>query len=325
MTILTEEFILSRTRCSDLSNVRKLNCWGSNLININSISKLKNAQILSLSMNKVSTLKPFSACKNLEELYIRKNNVSDLQEICYLKRLKKLRVLWLSDNPCTNNDHYRKTVIRTLPNLQKLDNMPAVTPEEKKEADDKGVLLRIEGEKSEDSSSTPDTSDNEASSEEEDSTPSTDLSEGELEPDSLSHTVREDNDQCLLIRKDDIEKPVPRVLSDDDTFFKLKQDPKSIQSQIEPRRKSESNFKNTDDLTLEETNKLRVELGLKPLRTKKKGSCSSKNKPKFFLHENSVSQVQNNVLQASLLLINDLDKDSLTVLQDTIRKKLKDM
>lgn len=118
----------------------------------------------------------------------------------------------------------------------------------------------MDEEKSDDSSSTPDTSDNQASSEEEydeeqenSNNRSIDLSEGELEPDSLSHTVKNENNQCLLIRKDSVEKPVSRVFSDDESFFKLKQGSESIHSQVEPRRKSESNFKATNDLSLEET------------------------------------------------------------------------
>ena len=40
----------------------------------------------------------------------------------YLKHLPQLRVLWLSENPCTDVEHYRFTVIRNLPGLVKLDN-----------------------------------------------------------------------------------------------------------------------------------------------------------------------------------------------------------
>ena len=44
-------------------------------------------------------------------------------EICHLRKLPKLRVLWLADNPCAAADHYRMTVLKTLPNLNKLDNV----------------------------------------------------------------------------------------------------------------------------------------------------------------------------------------------------------
>ena len=60
---------------------------------------------------------------NLEELYIRKNDIANLAEIYYLRKLPRLRVLWLADNPCAVGDRYRMTVLKTLPNLQRLDNV----------------------------------------------------------------------------------------------------------------------------------------------------------------------------------------------------------
>ena len=44
-------------------------------------------------------------------------------EIWHLRKLPKLRVLWLADNPCATGDGYRMTVLKTLPNLNKLDNI----------------------------------------------------------------------------------------------------------------------------------------------------------------------------------------------------------
>ena len=40
-----------------------------------------------------------------------------------LNRLPKLCKLWLADNPCADTDKYRLTVLKHLPNLQKLDNI----------------------------------------------------------------------------------------------------------------------------------------------------------------------------------------------------------
>ncbi len=61
-------------------------------------------------------------------------------EICHLRRLPKLRVLWLADNPCAVGDRYRMTVLKTLPNLQKLDNK-TVSEEEVNEAIEQGLEL----------------------------------------------------------------------------------------------------------------------------------------------------------------------------------------
>lgn len=78
-------------------------------------------------MNNISSLVDFQYCQNISELYLRKNNIQNLMEICYLKGLHRLRVLWLSENPCCGTDHhkYRMTVLRNLPQLQKLDNQGA--------------------------------------------------------------------------------------------------------------------------------------------------------------------------------------------------------
>ena len=75
------------------------------------------------SVNNLTSLEDFAHCPSLQELYIRKNHVEDLRDVHYLKKLERLRVLWLSDNPCAQRDNYRMTVLRTLPNLQKLDNV----------------------------------------------------------------------------------------------------------------------------------------------------------------------------------------------------------
>ncbi|XP_054569570.1 cilia- and flagella-associated protein 410 isoform X1 [Eptesicus fuscus] len=83
------------------------------------------------SVNSVSTLEPVSRCQQLSELYLRRNHIASLSELSHLKGLPRLRVLWLAENPCCGADPhlYRMTVLRNLPNLQKLDNQ-TVTEEE---------------------------------------------------------------------------------------------------------------------------------------------------------------------------------------------------
>ena len=62
----------------------------------------------------------------LRELYLRKNSIRDINEIGCLKNLPKLRVLWLSDNPCASVEQYRMTVLKNLPKLTKLDTVGKV-------------------------------------------------------------------------------------------------------------------------------------------------------------------------------------------------------
>ena len=129
MVRLTEEMIAARTRINDCTQVKKLNCWGAELDDISIIRKMKNVQILSLSVNNITSLADFQNCEELEDLFIRKNNIKDLNSVCFLRNLPKLRNLWLSENPCAEEEGYRLAVIRALPNLERLDDK-AITPEE---------------------------------------------------------------------------------------------------------------------------------------------------------------------------------------------------
>ena len=78
----------------------------------------------------------------MQELYIRKNCIPDISEVCYLRDLSRLKNLWLEENPCAEGDAelYRQTVIKNIPQLQKLDNV-AVTSEEMAEAMRRGLDL----------------------------------------------------------------------------------------------------------------------------------------------------------------------------------------
>ncbi|ELT98235.1 hypothetical protein CAPTEDRAFT_185094 [Capitella teleta] len=138
MVKLTEALVLARSRASDLEHVRKFNCWGSNLSDISILRQMPNVQIISLSVNKITTLADIAYCPNVEELYIRRNEIPSLSEIHHLSNLPKLRNVWLADNPCADTEKYRLSVLRALPNLQKLDNI-AVTTEELNEALESGL------------------------------------------------------------------------------------------------------------------------------------------------------------------------------------------
>ena len=48
---------------------------------------MPNLEVLSLSVNKISTLKDLNNCNKLQELYLRKNNISDIREIKHLVNL----------------------------------------------------------------------------------------------------------------------------------------------------------------------------------------------------------------------------------------------
>lgn len=129
MVQLTENIILQKTRVDSLLHVKNLNLWGNDLTDVSILQKMPNVEVLSLSVNNISSLKDFSHCSKLTELYLRKNDVSNLKEIDHLKDLKGLRILWLCDNPCSEQENYRNYVIRNLSNLVKLDNTDITTEE----------------------------------------------------------------------------------------------------------------------------------------------------------------------------------------------------
>ncbi|XP_029172791.1 uncharacterized protein LOC114941810 isoform X1 [Nylanderia fulva] len=122
MVKLTEEMVVARTRVSDFSAVKKLNCWGTELTDVSILRKMINVEVLSLSINNISTLADFQYCRRLQDLFIRRNNIKDLNEVCYLQELPRLRNLWLGENPCAEKEGYRLAVLRALPNLEKLDD-----------------------------------------------------------------------------------------------------------------------------------------------------------------------------------------------------------
>lgn len=112
MVGLTEGMIKGRTRLDRMEEVRNLNLWGQDLDDVSMLSKLSMVEILSLSVNRITTLRDFAHCAKLQELYLRKNEVSDVAELQYLQPLRDLKVLWLSDNPCADHPYYRQLAVR---------------------------------------------------------------------------------------------------------------------------------------------------------------------------------------------------------------------
>ena len=119
---LTENLVLQKTKVGDISQVRNLNLWGSELSDVSMISQLVNLEVLALSVNHVSTLRDICRCPNLKELYLRKNDIPDLAEVALLKHLPNLTILWLSDNPCASHEQYRIFTIHCCPKLKQFDN-----------------------------------------------------------------------------------------------------------------------------------------------------------------------------------------------------------
>ena len=72
---LTTELIVEKCKNSNFKEIKNITLWGSNLDDIQIIRQLTNLEVVSLSVNKVSTLADFAGCPKIQELYLRKNNV----------------------------------------------------------------------------------------------------------------------------------------------------------------------------------------------------------------------------------------------------------
>lgn len=127
--MLTKDLLFQKfpSKNPSLSDIKNINMWGKGLTDISIISHLPNIEVVSLSVNNISSLEPFSKCYKLKELYLRKNQISSFTEIKHLTKLKALKILWLQENPICEFPSYRSKIIEMLPQLAKLDNI-AICP-----------------------------------------------------------------------------------------------------------------------------------------------------------------------------------------------------
>ena len=112
---MTRELIIEKCKKDNFQEIKNVNLWGNELTDMSMIRQLNNIEVVSLSVNKISTLNDFSYCPKIQELYLRKNDIQDIREVRHLSNLKNLKVLRLSDNPCSSVDNYRLYIIKMLP------------------------------------------------------------------------------------------------------------------------------------------------------------------------------------------------------------------
>eukprot|EP01147_Barroeca_monosierra_P002615 gene2615-5517_t len=140
---LSRDVVLAKTRSTSLDTVRLLNCWGCRISEASLLEHMPNVEVITLSMNRLSSLRYFEHCKNLRELYLRKNQIKDMKELGYLTSLENLSVLWMSGNPIAHLENYRVNVIKNIPTLKKLDNID-ITDSEREVAQREGVSIARE-------------------------------------------------------------------------------------------------------------------------------------------------------------------------------------
>jgi Leucine-rich repeat (LRR) protein len=63
---LTTELVFIKTKSDSLQNIKNLNLWGNDLEDLSLIEHMPNLEVISLSVNKISSLKYFANCQKLQ-------------------------------------------------------------------------------------------------------------------------------------------------------------------------------------------------------------------------------------------------------------------
>ncbi|KAK3090140.1 hypothetical protein FSP39_009461 [Pinctada imbricata] len=134
----------------DIERIEHLDKWcrelkilylQSNLIpKIENVAKLKKLEYLNLALNNVERIENLENCESLKKLDLTVNFIGELTSIENLKGLVHLTELYLTGNPCTEYDGYRKYVVATLPQLQYLDGTQVEKSERILAQQDLGVI-----------------------------------------------------------------------------------------------------------------------------------------------------------------------------------------
>ncbi|XP_078486745.1 uncharacterized protein LOC100185951 isoform X2 [Ciona intestinalis] len=350
MVKLTEKLVLARARANDLSNVKTLNCWGSGLTDVSVLQQLNTLKVVNLSANELTKLDDFEACYSLRELYLRKNKIQQLDAIDHLQDLKELKLLWLSGNPfCKelSNEEYRLSVIRRVPQVQILDNIP-VTLEERQKAlasnleetcEDNELIEDVDV--SDHDQHSPDISNNTLPSTSEISENIDLVNTGPEISSDLVNTESENNIDLVNTETDkssdlvntETEKTsdlVKTEISENIDLFNTENENKTADpdnTKNETVASDDTNPSSAPDqsaleLSLEETNQLRIQLGLKPMSVEKYSSSISPPFKPSRKHTNTIKTEKRDVLNETLALVNLLDQEELIELQDVVKNRL---
>lgn len=111
---LTLELIAFKTKTNQLDRIKNLNLVGNDISNIAICAEMNALEVLSLSVNNITSLEPLQHCTSLRELYIRRNQIDSLSELENLQELPNLRTLWLDENPVAAIPGYRIATIKML-------------------------------------------------------------------------------------------------------------------------------------------------------------------------------------------------------------------
>lgn len=63
---LTMDLVFTKTKSDNLQNIKNLNLWGNDLEDLRLIDKMPNLEVVSLSVNRISSLRDFAKCQKLQ-------------------------------------------------------------------------------------------------------------------------------------------------------------------------------------------------------------------------------------------------------------------
>lgn len=72
--VLTQELVFNKTKSDNLHSIKNLNLWGNELEDLQLIERMPNLEVISLSVNKISSLKDFAKCSKLQVLLKPRRN-----------------------------------------------------------------------------------------------------------------------------------------------------------------------------------------------------------------------------------------------------------
>ena len=110
---------------------------------IENIRMLKCLKYLNLAVNNIKVIEGLEGCEMLERLDLTLNFIGDLTGVASLRANVFLETLYLTGNPCTSIDGYRKFIIDTLPQLQTLDGSEVVRSEQILARQDKSGVTKL--------------------------------------------------------------------------------------------------------------------------------------------------------------------------------------
>ena len=128
--ITLHQFDLEKLENLDLiPQVEILYLQNNQISKIENLTKLKSLKYLQLALNNISKIENLTALESLEKLDLTVNFVKNPMDVLELSGLFHLKELYLTGNPCTQVQGYRKYVITVLPQLKILDSREITTSE----------------------------------------------------------------------------------------------------------------------------------------------------------------------------------------------------